>query len=127
MVVKRIGTGLAIMFVILSGMFLYARFSPEEYRFFPKCPVYLLTGYQCPGCGSQRAFYHLFHGNFITAFRYNPLMMLLIPYILTGICLEYIVNRDNPQTNRLRELLFGKRAIPVLAVIFLLFTIFRNF
>ena len=123
---KRIGIGLALVFVIIAGIFIYAHFNPEDYRFFPKCPVYMLTGYQCPGCGSQRAFYHLIHGNFATAFRYNPLMPALVPYIFSGIYLEYIANKANPGIARLREILFGKWAILLMAIVIVLFTILRN-
>ena len=124
---KRILTGLLLMLVIMAGIYLYAHYDPEKFRFYPKCPVYLLTGYQCPGCGSQRALYHLFQGNFATAFHHNPLIMLLIPYILSGIFLEYMINRNKPAIARVRVILFGKCAILVLATIFILFTVFRNF
>ena len=123
---KRLGIGLAFMIVIIAGIYLYSRYNPEEYQWFPKCPVYLLTGYKCPGCGSQRAFYHLFHGEIATAFMYNPLMLLLAPYILTGIFLEYIANKTNPRVVRLHNLLFGKWTLLALAVITLLFVILRN-
>jgi hypothetical protein len=123
---KRIFIGLILMIAIMGGVYLYSHFNPEEYRFFPKCPVYFLTGYKCPGCGSQRAFYHIFQGNIMTAFRLNPLMLLIVPYVLTGIYLEYIINRTNPRTVRLRELLFGKWAVLVLAITIVIYTIVRN-
>ena len=123
---KRIFTGLAIMLIIIAGIYIYSSYNPEEYRFFPKCPVYTLTGYKCPGCGSQRAFYHLFHGNISAAFTYNPLMMLILPYIFSGIYLEYIDGKTNPRTLCLRNLLFNKWAALVLAVIIAGYTIMRN-
>ena len=123
---KRLAVGLALMIVIMACIYLYSRYNPEEYQLFPKCPVYLLTGYKCPGCGSQRAFYHLFHGNIATAFMYNPLMILLAPYIFSGIYIEYIATKTNPRVVRLRNLLFGKWALLLLAVIFVLYTILRN-
>ena len=114
------------MIVIIVAIYLYSNYNPENYRIFPKCPVYLLTGYQCPGCGSQRAFYHLFNGDIITAFRYNPLFMLLVPYVLSGIYIEYIANKTKPRIVRIRELLFGKWAAVVLGIIIVIYTIFRN-
>ncbi len=123
---KRIAIGVAIMIALLTGIYLYSQYNPENYRFFPKCPVYLLTGYKCPGCGSQRAFYNLFHGDLVTAFMYNPLMILLIPYVLFGIYIEYMADRNSPRIVHLRNLFFGKWAVLILAVIILLYTIFRN-
>ena len=123
---KRIFTGVVIMMVLVAGVYLYSQFNPEEHLLFPKCPVYILTGYKCPGCGSQRAFHNLFHGNFLTAFMYNPFMVLLVPYVLYGVYIEFIANRLNPRIVRLRNIFFGKWALFVLAVVLLLFTILRN-
>ena len=123
---KRVFAGIAIMMVLLIGIYLYSQYNPEEHLLFPKCPVYALTGYKCPGCGSQRAFHNLFQGNFSTAFMYNPFMVLLVPYVFMGIYIEYIANRLNPCITRLRNIFFGKWAILALAVIILLYTILRN-
>jgi hypothetical protein len=123
---NRILTGILLIVVILTGIYLYARFDPSDYAFFPKCPVYTITGYKCPGCGSQRAFYNLFQGNLITAFRYNPLMFILVPYILFGIYIEYIANLSNERIFRLRSIFYDKWAILILAIIIITYTIIRN-
>lgn len=122
----RILIGIILILVILTGIYLYAHFDPSSYAFFPKCPVYAITGYKCPGCGSQRAFYNLFQGNFMMAFIYNPLMFILVPYILFGIYIEYIANLSNKKIVRLRNILFGKWAILVLALLIIVYTIIRN-
>ncbi|MDR1114959.1 MAG: DUF2752 domain-containing protein [Tannerella sp.] len=124
---KRIRVGIILMIAVIAMIYLYSHFDPTDYAFFPKCPVYTLTGYECPGCGSQRAFYNLFQGNFLTAFRYNPLMFILVPYILLGIYIEYIANSSGNKIQRLRNIFYGKRAILVLAVIIIVYTILRNY
>src|SRR5947209_8617124 len=53
-------------------------------QFFPKCPFRLLTGWQCPGCGSTRACYQLIHLHPIAAFKLNPLFMLTLLFIVYG-------------------------------------------
>lgn len=53
-------------------------------QFFPRCPFRLLTGWQCPGCGSTRACYELLHLHPIAAFKFNPLMVLTLPFIVYG-------------------------------------------
>jgi hypothetical protein len=123
---RKIWLGIILMLTIIMGVYLYSRYDPSDYPFFPKCPVYTLTGYKCPGCGSQRAFYNLFQGNFMTAFRYNPLMFILVPYILLGIYVEYIANLSNESVLRLRNIFFGKWAILVLAAIIIAYTVIRN-
>jgi len=54
-------------------------FNPAEFKIFPLCFFYGLTGLRCPGCGTLRALHQLLHGNFWLAFKYNPLTVLLLP------------------------------------------------
>ena len=123
---KRALIGLAIMIILLVGVFLYSRYNPEDYVLFPKCIVYVTTGYKCPGCGSQRAFHNLFHGNVLTAFMHNPLIIFLVPYVLFGVFIAYIANRANPHVIYIQNVFFGKWAALVLGVIMLLYTVLRN-
>lgn len=69
---------------LLAGAALYL-FNPAESRLFPPCPFHALTGWQCPGCGSLRAAHCLLHGEFIAAFRLNPLMLLFSPFVAYGL------------------------------------------
>lgn len=39
------------------------------------CLFHVITGLYCPGCGAGRASYNILHGNFLTAFCYNPVMV----------------------------------------------------
>ena len=64
-------------------LFLFTPASPAN-QFFPQCPFRTLTGFQCPGCGSTRAFYQLLHLHPIEAFKLNPLMVLTLPFIVYG-------------------------------------------
>ncbi len=54
-------------------------FSPTEHRFYPRCVFHVVTGLECPGCGTLRAAHSLLHGDFATAFRLNPLVFVLLP------------------------------------------------
>lgn len=44
------------------------------------CSIKNLTGYECPGCGMQRAFIALLKGNIADSFAYNA---SLIPFLIT--------------------------------------------
>lgn len=46
------------------------------------CPVRLITGFQCPGCGISRMLMALIRLDFAEAFRYNPVVLLTLPIIL---------------------------------------------
>jgi len=42
------------------------------------CPVHKLTGYECPGCGMQRAIIELLKGNLWESIHYYPALLPLI-------------------------------------------------
>jgi hypothetical protein len=46
------------------------------------CPVYTLTGLQCPGCGNTRATLALLRLDFQSVLRYNLLYPLEMLYLL---------------------------------------------
>ena len=70
----------AILSIMLAeSRFLYYH-SPKDTKWLI-CIIYALTGYYCPGCGAGRACYCILHGQIYQAFRYNPLLVLLLPWI----------------------------------------------
>ena len=70
------------------AVFLLYSFPPAETRFYPRCIFHVVTGLECPGCGSLRAAHSVLHGDFATAFRLNPLLFVLLP--LAGLtCVVY--------------------------------------
>lgn len=58
---------------ITGASSIVAYFDPTTHQFFPVCPLYLMTGFACPGCGLTRGFHALFHGDVLTALDYNAL------------------------------------------------------
>jgi len=109
---------------IIIALAVYYSFSPEESSFFPQCPFHYLTGYDCPGCGSQRAFHNLLHLRISSAFMANPFMVLAIPYVLVGLYFEYFGGKESfPE---IRKIFFGKNAAIIIFVIVFIFWIGRN-
>lgn len=70
--------GVALLLVL---GFIYYALDPAASQLFPRCTFLTLTGYKCPGCGSQRAIHALLNGNVVEAFRYNAMMLISIPFI----------------------------------------------
>lgn len=66
-------TALAFAFFGVAATVFF--FNPGHYRFYPVCLFHELTGLNCPGCGSTRAFYALLHGNFMRALKDNALFI----------------------------------------------------
>ncbi len=70
------------IFSIAAAMVvLYAAVDPQSTPLFPRCAFLDSTGYPCPGCGSQRAIHSLLNLDLLTAFGYNPLVVMGIPTI----------------------------------------------
>jgi hypothetical protein len=107
---------------IIAGI-LYFSFDPASHAFFPKCPFYSLTGWQCPGCGSQRALHSLLHLELSLAFSANPLMVVFLPYIALGFVFEH--NRTLRMSS-MRKYIFGKPAIMIILGLIVLFFVSRN-
>ncbi|MDY6302085.1 MAG: DUF2752 domain-containing protein [Bacteroidales bacterium] len=75
---------LAIAALLVFGIIYYA-LDPSQSGMFPRCTFLTLSGYKCPGCGSQRAIHALLHGDVVGAFKYNALLLISIPWI--ALCL----------------------------------------
>jgi len=48
------------------------------------CPIYLLTGHYCAGCGALRATHDLAHGDLAGAWAMNPLWVLVVPLLVVA-------------------------------------------
>jgi Protein of unknown function (DUF2752) len=70
---------LILVLGVVGATVLYC-FNPESVRY-PPCFFKMLTGLECPGCGSARSAYHLLHGNFRAAIDYNILFIAVIPFL----------------------------------------------
>lgn len=80
---RHVRVGIFIFLVVMGiagSSFLYYH-NPMEIAG-PPCMVHKLTGLYCPGCGAGRASYSLLHGQFYQAFRYNPLLIILLPWLV---------------------------------------------
>jgi len=84
MVAETINPRLLALFswltLAFAGIYLFI-FEPGKSGVFPVCPFRTLTGYACPGCGSTRGLHALVHGDIVTAFKFNPLLILSLPFL----------------------------------------------
>lgn len=110
--------------VALAAAVILFEFDPSHETFFPKCPLYSLTGFYCPGCGSTRCLHHLVHGHIATAFRYNPLAPILIAYLI-GAGAVFLLRKAGVAIPR-RSKPLAPRWIWTIYIAILLFGVLRN-
>lgn len=115
----------AALLSVIMGLSLLIYFDPADY-FFPRCPFLTLTGYRCPGCGSQRALHQLLHLNIKGAFQYNPFLVLILPYLLLISILEWKRNSKNIYIRKAYRLFCGYRTIIAIFISIMCYWIFRN-
>src|ERR1700733_14865527 len=60
---------------LLAVVYLY---DPTQHTFYPRCALYELTGWQCPGGGAPRALHALLHGRLLRAVEFTPLAVLAL-------------------------------------------------
>lgn len=121
---KTIKWGIAIILVTILAI-LYRSYNPYGNIYFPKCPFRELTSLKCPGCGSQRAIHYLLNFNILNAIKENLILVLSIPYILTGLIFDSL-KKPNEKILKWRKVLFGRNAIFLILVIIIVFWILRN-
>lgn len=122
MVNRRLAVGLIWLTMAAAATYLFI-FEPGKSGLFPVCPFFALTGFACPGCGTTRGLHHLLHGDVVTAFRFNPLMMVMLPFLLYAL-LRYTNAFMRGQPMRGNQL--NAKYIWLLFFVVLSFWIFRN-
>ncbi len=112
----------AASFAALLSAVVLLRFPPDQYSFYPRCPILALTGFRCPGCGATRALAALLHLHFAEALHWNALVVLLLPLLagyLAAAFRQLFRGRAWPQ--------LPQSAIAVLLVLATIFTAIRDF
>ena len=118
---KFIQGGLLITILALAVLFFVL--DPAKNVIFPKCAFHSLTGYYCPGCGSQRAIHSLLHLNFAGVISNN---FLFLPAVLL-ILYHYVHPLANRKFNwRLPNIFYLKSTPWVIFTVILFFWLLRN-
>ena len=97
---------------------IYFLFDPTHSHLAPKCPFWLMTGYYCPGCGSQRAIHAFLHGHFWEGIQYNYLLLPSLAYI--------ILLTVAPKDGKLIQKLTSSTACWILFSVFMAWWLVRN-
>ncbi len=75
---SRLGAPFAVLARGGAGAVMLLFVDPNEPgNLLPKCPFNWLTGLNCPGCGATRMVHALLHGDVVSAFHYNAVLLAL--------------------------------------------------
>jgi len=87
------------------------------------CPFHLITGYNCPFCGTQRMLLAVIHGQWAEAFAYNPFVACLFLVAIVFAILSIVSKQVRQHVKELcsdRYLLLG-------VIVLLIWGVVRNF
>lgn len=73
--------GISILLAVLIW-YIYTHNPSDQKNLYVQCTFKALTGWDCPGCGGQRAVHELLHFHWRKALGYNAIFVLMIPYLL---------------------------------------------
>ena len=128
LIMKTRTTKIFYLFLLLTAAIaiplLYFFVYPMYQVYFPKCIFYLSTGLYCPGCGSQRAFIALLHGDVLTAFHDNFLAVIMLPFLLYAL---FVFFYNLFSTKKLTKRIFDSSlSAKIILVFVIVFAILRN-
>jgi Protein of unknown function (DUF2752) len=121
---KLVFFGLVIT-IIVTSVIIYGKLDPENSNLFPKCPFRILTGYECPGCGSQRAIHYLLNLKIGSAIQANALLVFSLPYVILLFFAELLKSKSRFFT-RLYKLFYSTNAIWTVFLIIVIWWFARN-
>jgi hypothetical protein len=106
----------------LGATYLYL-FNPASATGYPACPFRMITGLQCPGCGTLRGLHQLLHGHPLATFKLNPLLLVTLPFLLFAL---FIATRSALLGRREKRFFVPANFIWAFLGLVLFFWIFRN-
>ena len=82
---KNIITFLVLLAILIIYFFVYKLTGLAI-----QCPIHYLTNYYCPGCGVTRMLFSIIKLDFYQAFRFNPLVFILLVIYIIYFIIKYV-------------------------------------
>ena len=102
---KKVSVRIAV--VILTGLLYFVITSILGYGI--PCPIRLITGLQCPGCGVSRMLSSIIKLNFTDAFDYHPVLFTSLPFLAIIFNVKIIIKLKHSKQNHSTYLLLFKK------------------
>lgn len=106
--------------IVLFVLFLLYLFLSNYFQIYIPCPFHKITGFYCPGCGITRMFISILQFDFYSAFRYNPLLFILLPFALY-LFIDYLIRKEKSSYKKIPGMVWY-----VFIFVFIIYGILRN-
>lgn len=109
---------------VITLSLLYFFYPATAGNFYPRCIFHLLTGLDCPGCGSQRAASALLHGHLLQAIDFNLLFVLALPFVVYA---AFVFSWNIFSSRKITQNIFYSVAfVRTLLIVIAVFCVLRN-
>lgn len=106
--------------IAIALLYLY---DPTTSAYSYHCPIKTLTGFDCPGCGGQRAAHALLHLRFKEAVAYNPFLVVVALYLFAVVALQFL---KGPRVEKARRFVFSQTMVWIYLALMVAWTVVRN-
>ena len=106
-----------VILIILFIIFLYLN---KQFSFFIPCIFHKITHLYCPGCGATRMVLSILKLDLYSAFKYNPFLFIISPFLI-WYYIVYYINWIQNKTFKINKNIWN-----VLLICALIFTVLRN-
>ncbi len=113
----------AIVLIITAGAVL-SGIASGCFFLLPRCPMKVLTGWDCPFCGLLRGTHALLRGNISEALSYNLLLPLILILLAAAVAATFLP--DGSLRLRLRRLLLHRATVSIVFIALAAWMAVRN-
>ena len=121
----RYAINAAIALLAVAALIFYSfNVDTTQSELAPKCLFLKLTGFKCPGCGTQRALHTLVHFDIAGVAHYNMLLFFALPYLALLFYLQFFGGKK--RFPKLTKKIHSAKAIMAVFYIIITYWIARN-
>lgn len=110
--------------ILAFGFLLGYYFLNYKYNFSIPCLFHKITNFYCPGCGITRMIFSLLKGHIYEAFRCNPFVFILFPFLIFYVIYNiylYIFDKKESLINKVPKITWY-----ILLILLIIYGIIRN-
>ncbi len=107
-------------FIVITLLLISYLLISSYLNFYIPCPIKTLTGFYCPGCGITRMLLALLQLDIYKAFRYNPVVFIMLPIGLY-LYIDNLIRKDKSLYKKIPEKFWY-----IIIIILIIYGILRN-